>query len=113
MAEAYAKSLDETENRGKYSSSGIQAKLALNGDVDPVAVKDLESDGIAQFLTPIWQQTTQEMIDSNDRLIFMSQRLFNDADTLFDIPKEKVTIWDIPDIDDIYPKIKEQVNKLV
>lgn len=112
LAEAYAKSL-LPEKADSISSSGIEAKLALNGNVDPEAVLQLEAGGIKQYLTTSWHQTTQKDVDDNDMIIFMSQTLYEQASKLFDIDDNKVEVWNIPDVDGIYSLIKENVDSLV
>lgn len=113
LAEAYASSLLENKVAVKVSSSGIEAEKALNGDVDPDTVRLLSEEQLQHFLTPKWRQTSQNDIDNNDLVIFMSQTLYNQAKEKFNIPKDKVRIWEIRDIDGIYPEIKSKVNELI
>ena len=113
LAEAYAKSLLRDDSDIQISSSGIEAKLALNGNVDVDAVKALEVDNLKHHLAPNWLQTTQELIDSLDVIVFMNDSVYDDASKLFNLPKEKCVTWHIKDVDNIYPQVKEQVDILM
>ena len=110
LAEAYAKSLLPMNSNIVISSSGIQASLNLNGVVGVDTVKALEADNLKKHLVPSWQQTTQELIDNVDVLVFMSQTVFDDANKSYKLPKDKCVIWHIKDVDNIYPQVKQQVD---
>ncbi len=112
LAEAYALSLAQDKGLKLISSSGIEASKALNGDVDPVAVKALKTDSIENYLAPKWKQTTQEDIDNHDVVVLMSQSLYEQAKKSLNIPRGKVRVWSVPDIDGIYSQIKQEVDKL-
>ncbi|MGI9027670.1 MAG: hypothetical protein ACR2FM_02400 [Candidatus Saccharimonadales bacterium] len=112
LAEAYAMSLAKDKGLKLISSSGIEATRALNGDVDPDTVKLLEAEGLEKYLTPKWKQTTQEDIDNHEVIVFMSRTLYEQANKSFNIPQQKVRVWDIKDIDGIYPQIKQEVDEL-
>lgn len=111
MAEAYAKSLLHKDVAVRIYSSGIQAGLALNGKVDPAAVEALKEDGINNYLSPSWQQTTQELLDNSDLNVFMTNSVYSDAKNDYEIDDSKAIIWNIPDIDGVYSLIKQQVEK--
>lgn len=112
MAEAYALSLAQAKGFRAVSSSGIEASRSLNGDVDPVAIEALKADGIEKYLAPKWSQTTQEDINNHDVIVFMSQSLYDQAKRSFNIPEQKARVWNIRDIDGVYPQIKQEVDKL-
>ena len=111
MAEAYIRSI----SNGKLtaSSSGVQAYLALNGNVDPEAVKYLKAEKMDQHLSANWHQITQEDIDNNDTIVFMSQTVYDEAKKTLKIPKSKTVIWNIPDIDGVFSAIKVRVDELI
>lgn len=113
LAEAYAASLTQNNKEILVSSSGVQAKLALNGDINPYTQKLLQAEGNDTFMKPSWTQTTQKHIDSADAVVFMSDTVCRDAKKFLDIPKEKAIVWQIPDKDGIYPEIKKQVDSLL
>ena len=112
LAEAYAKSILNDESKIKVSSSGIEANRALNGDVDTDTVKALKADNRLNYLVPSWQQTTQEIIDTNDLIVFMNNTVYEDAAKLYTLPQEKCVIWHVKDVDHIYPQVKENVDEL-
>lgn len=113
LAEAYAKSILQNKTSAQISSSGIEAENALNGDIDPETTRLLSEEMIQSYLTPTWHQITQKDIDDNDIIIFMSKSLYAQASKLLTLPKNKVQVWSIPDVDGIYPNIKKKVNELV
>lgn len=113
LAEAYAKSLLTPVSNVKISSSGIEASLNLNGNVDPAAAKALEAENIKKNLASSWRQTTQQILDKADLLVFMSETVYKDALKQFDIQKDRSIVWHIEDIDNIYPLVKEEVSKLM
>jgi protein-tyrosine-phosphatase len=113
LAEAYAVSLLAKNGSMVVSSSGIEADKALSGDVDPETVRLLKLDALSHHLSPTWHHTTQEDIDKNDIIVFMSKSLFAQANKQFKIPAEKARIWGVPDIDGIYPIIKKSVEELI
>ena len=113
LAEAYAASLLSKNDSVVVSSGGIDANLALNGDVDPDTVRLLKLDNLSHHLTPTWHHTTQEDIDKNDIVVFMSKTLHEQANEQFIIPAEKTRIWDVPDIDGVYQVIKKNVDELL
>jgi protein-tyrosine-phosphatase len=113
LAEAYAKSLLKDDSDIEISSSGIEAKLALHGDVVIDALKALEADNLKKHLAPSWQQTTQDLIDRVDLLVFMNDSVYHDASKLYNLPKDKCVIWHIKDVDNIYPQVKKQVDILM
>jgi protein-tyrosine-phosphatase len=112
MAEAYGKSLIGSDSGIEISSSGIHADLCLNGRVDQAAVEALKEDNIEDLLSPTWHQTTQEVLDNADLIIFMTKSVYSDAEEYYDIDNSKILIWNIPDTDGIYPLIKQQVDRL-
>lgn len=113
LAEAYAKSSLTPDSNIKINSSGIEANLNLNGDVDSTAAKVLETENIKENLAPSWQQTTQQILDKADLLVFMSETVYEDAHKQFNIQQNKSVVWRIKDVDNIYPLVKEEVNKLM
>ena len=76
-------------------------------------MKALEVDNLKHHLAPNWLQTTQELIDSLDVIVFMNDSVYDDASKLFNLPKEKCVTWHIKDVDNIYPQVKEQVDILM
>jgi protein-tyrosine-phosphatase len=111
MAEAYTKSIVGKEH--SVSSSGIEAELGLNGEVDPVAVDELRSDSLDQHLSASWRQTTQSILDEADIVVFMSKSLFEESKKKFIVDESKSEVWKIPDIDGVYQKIKDSVDLLI
>ena len=101
------------EDKHEVSSSGIQANLDLNGLVEPVAVAKLHRDGIKKFLSPIWQQTTQTMLDDSDIIVLLSKTLLDDTKNKFRLNSSKTVVWEVPDEDGVYQLVKANVDKLI
>lgn len=113
VAEAYAKSLLVNHPEIKVSSSGIEAAKNYLGPISPYTKARLEEDNLWQYAHPEWVQTTQQIINDSDLLVFMNDSVYEDAKKLFQVPSNKSIIWHIPDIDEIYEDIKTNVGKLL
>lgn len=113
LAEAYAKYLLRDRSDIKISSSGIEAVRSLIKGVNPITVDYLKADGLADYLSDKQQQTTQDMLDKPDTVVFMNDTVYADALERFDINKEKTRVWHIPDRTGVYPQIKQQVELLL
>ena len=113
LAEAYAKSLLPQHTNLVITSSGIQANLNLDGDVEAAALAALEAENIQNYLAPTWRQTTQKILDEADLLVFMNDTVYQDACHAFQVQPDKCIVWHIKDIDGIYPLVKVEVDKLM
>ncbi len=113
LAEAYAKSLTEGKTNLHIISSGIEAKLNLNGPIAFVTQQVLKENSLLQLTKPSWAQTTQKLIDDSDVIVFMDDDVYNDATKFLKIPSTKYYIWHIPDVVGIFDQIKPSVNELL
>lgn len=113
LAEAYAKSLLKDTDAYTVSSSGIEADLGLAGDIAPIAIQIADAEAITDYLAPTWTQTTQNLIDKVDIIVFMSKTVYRDAAAFLSLPKEKVHVWNIPDAPGVYPDIKRNIDSLL
>lgn len=113
MAEAYAIAKTRDNPDIQIDSSGVEAKLALNGEVDPVAIAHLKDDGIESYASKTWVQTTQELIDAADIVVVMSKSLLADSKSIVNIPNEKLVLIDIPDKDGVYDMVKQEVDNIL
>lgn len=112
LAEAYAKSL-QSDDAVTVSSSGIEAKFGLVGNIAPVTLQIAEAEAITDYLAQTWTQTTQSLIDSVDIIVFMSKTVHSDAIAFLKLPEEKIRVWNIPDAPNVYPDIKRNVDSLL
>ena len=113
LAEAYAKSRLKDADAIEVSSSGIQAEMDFDGTVADVVPILLMQDGIEDYMSPRWTQTTQEIIDSVDIVVFMSKTVHKDAKTFLDLQQVEHYAWNIHDTKGVYPAIKQQVDALL
>jgi protein-tyrosine-phosphatase len=109
------------------SSSGIEAERNLDGSITWYAMRIIKYNGLVSFMSDFWQQTTKELIEGNDLVIFMEKNHYDFCKS-FLTPDQKYEIWNIEDIDDpviekeiesikkseeIFDKIKEEVDLLI
>ena len=80
------------------SSSGIGTKLNRGSPIAPYAVRVLSERGIERFAAPSWQQTTAALLRASDILVFMEREHYNFCKDWLDPVRQKVEIWDIPDV---------------
>ena len=101
LAEAYLKSkqLPDVE----VSSSGILAQLDydINGPIGWVAMRILQNQKLIPYMSNMSTQTTPELLDTADLIIFMKGNHHTFSKNELGFVKENYEIWDIPDIDDL------------
>jgi protein-tyrosine-phosphatase len=113
LAEAYARSFTQDICHVTIWSSGIEADRDLSGPIVPFVKSLLQQESLYEFTRPGWTQTTQPMLDASDLLVFMSDDVFEDAVTRFQIPAEKSLKWQIPDAEGVDGQIRSAVVELV
>lgn len=113
IAEAYAKSLLKDDDNIIISSSGIEAGRNLEGDISAYTRQVLEMDNLWTHAKPKWTQTSQALIDGSDQIVFLDNDIFEDAKSLFNIPKAKTIVWRIPGRNDVVEQIKQNVRELL
>jgi len=79
-------------------SSGVEATKNLNGSISWEADYLLTKHELKQYDAKKWQQTTQELIDKSDVLIFMASDVFKDAKKIVDLGSKRHEVWEITDI---------------
>lgn len=96
LAEAYLNSL---QIKGiEVSSSGVRANTNENGNIAWDTKVILENHGILNFASENWVQTSSEVIEDKDLVIFMEQMQYDFCANLHaKIPNFE--IWNIQDID--------------
>ncbi len=100
LAEAYTNSL-KLENIAA-TSSGIEAVDNFNGDITPYAKRILDEKGLASHTSNTWHQTTQELLQNSDVIVFMDGLVFEFAKKNFDLSSKRLEVWEIKDI---FPKL--------
>jgi protein-tyrosine-phosphatase len=111
----------------KVSSSGVDALKDENGPVSWYAQKIIEQTGMVPTEKLIWTQTTKEILEAQDLVIFMQQWHYDQCIARFGYKGTNFEIWDIEDVTDaehlndtvvakteaIFNKIKIKVEDLV
>lgn len=130
MAEAYLKSKQIPGI--EVSSSGIYATHNLSGSLSEYARFALAEAGILSFVSEHWQETTRDLLEQADIVVFMDQKHYDFcANELGYVPK-KYYIWNILDVEynpagdnreqmnekiiedeEIYTSITKQVDELI
>ena len=107
-------------------SSGIEADSNLFGDISTHCEYILKKHRLLEDTQSSWIQTSQDLINSADTIIYMSPDVYKDAQKKYQITRP-YTIWDIDDIEipqgkkpedydeqleNIFQKIKAQIKDL-
>lgn len=96
MAEAYCNSFKLPGI--KIISSGIHASDNENGPISWVAARILKKNNLVPFMSAYWQQTSKELLESNDRIIFFSEEYKQYCLENFTKNIETHEVWEIADI---------------
>lgn len=113
LAEAYTRSLTQEIVDVTILSSGIQADRDLNGPIVPFVKLLLQDDNLLHFTGTTWTQTTQRMIDDSDKVIFMSDDVYEDAMKRFEVPLAMSQTWQIADTQGVNGQIRSAVDRLL
>ncbi len=125
LAEAYFNSLNIED--WQATSSGIRAERNLNGDITRYAKDILKSENILSFTTETWTQTTKEVLEEGQLVIFMHPKVHKRCTKILCPQLEAFQVWDIEDIipdnhsesevidttRKTFSKIKDNINLLV
>ena len=96
LAEAYlrSKNLPDVE----VSSSGIRAILNTDGPISWLTARLAKHNNLLPHLKIQWAQTTPEMLDNSDLIIFMTDKQYTHAKNSFNFKKTTYEIWNIMDL---------------
>lgn len=97
LAEAYLKSKKIPEL--EVSSSGLIANQNENGPISWLAARILLRRHLIPFMSYMWTQTTPEMLQDADLVIFLGKNNYTFAKKYFKYDKENHEVWNIPDLD--------------
>lgn len=110
LAEAYLKS-SVKDGIWDISSSGISAKKHnLHLTISPWTTRIADNEHISQWLNDIKTQTSNQLLQKSDLIIFMSQDVYRDAKRFYDFNEAICLVWDINDVKD-WPKELSSVEK--
>jgi protein-tyrosine-phosphatase len=126
LAEAYlnSKTIDGVE----VSSSGIEAIKDLNGPITWYAQRIIQKNRLVPFESMSWTQTTKEILEKKDWVIFVQQSHYDQCVQRFEFGGKNFEIWDIEDLNglkgeaesrkisrsgEIYQKITQKVDDFI
>lgn len=107
MAEAYLKS--KNLPNVEVTSSGIEAKKDLNGWVSKYTINLLEESNIFSYLSQHWIQSTKEIIESQDLVIFMRQNHYDYCIDKLKCNLGEFHVWDVLDLGDYFDNKLEKI----
>ena len=101
LAESYFNFLLSQSNRSDITvtSSGVMAKSNQWGDIGWFAHELLKNDNLLSFASPHWTQTTPEILQSQDMVIFMQSFHLHYCQKHFQYTGTNHQVWNIPDIE--------------
>jgi protein-tyrosine-phosphatase len=79
------------------SSSGVEANKDINGPINWYTGRIIEHEGLTGFEKDTWTQTTHEILEGQDLVIFMQQWHFDQSVARFGFTGKNYEIWDIQD----------------
>ena len=100
LAEAYAKSLLKDKPHIIITSSGVNASLSQDGPIGWYALKILDNFNLVPYMSPTWTQTTKEILDSQDLIVFMQPWHLKQCQDRFGYTGLNHQVWDIADVTD-------------
>jgi protein-tyrosine-phosphatase len=110
------------------TSSGIEAQGDLNGIISWYAQRTIEKNHLTQFEPAMWTQTTKEILDGQDLIIFMEKLHHNYCVEHFGYSGNNFEIWNIQDLnglrdetdldkisrsEEVYGKITKNIDELI
>jgi protein-tyrosine-phosphatase len=110
------------------TSSGIKAEGGPNGIISWYAQRTIEKEHLVQFEPVMWTQTTKEILDEQDLIIFMEELHHDYCVEHFDYSGNNFEIWDVQDLnglrdetdldkisrsEEIYGKLTTKIDDLI
>lgn len=96
----------------KVSSSGIEAMRDQNGPITWYAQRMIEEQKLVQSEKMIWTQTTKEILEVQDLVIFMQKLHYDTCVAKFGFKGNNYEIWDVTDVDgNLIPNDSETIQR--
>jgi protein-tyrosine-phosphatase len=126
LAEAYLNS--KKLSHISVSSSGVDAYKDISGPVNWYSQRIIEQHGLVKSEKDSWTQTTAEILDGQDLVIFMQKWHYDQCVERFGFTGSNYEIWDIDDTvnanskpdastikftEDMYKKIVGKMDNLI
>lgn len=99
LAEAYLRS--KKVSGIEVTSSGVEAERNINGPITWEADRIIKRNNLVPFMSKSWTQTTKELLDKSDRIIFFSQHALDYCQDTLGFNKHNYEIWNIKNIDEL------------
>jgi protein-tyrosine-phosphatase len=106
LAEAYCASKGVPGLR--VLSSGIATGLNQGIPIASYAERVLHQHHLQRFATRSWRQTTAELIQASDVVVFMEREQYHFCMAWLDLGRQAIEIWDIPDVSQVSPAERQQ-----
>lgn len=113
IAEAYAWHLLKELPAITVDSSGIEAGFNVTGGLPAHTESLLERYELLAHASETTQQTTQELIDAADSVVFANKDVYQDAKLMFRISDQATSVWDIPDRLGVEERIFSSTERLL
>ncbi len=81
----------------KATSSGIEADRNLSGIIGWYTQRIVQRHHLIQFEKPKWDQTTKDLLESGDFVVFMNEDIHKEVVEKFGFNGQKFEVWNIPD----------------
>ena len=102
MAQAYFNSLSVPH--WQATSSGIKASRNLMGPISWYTKTFLEKHNLLSFTESGWKQTTKELLEESDYVIFMQEAYFTYCVEQFKYIPYSYESWEVLDLDELLTK---------
>lgn len=98
LAECYARYLLKNHPQIKITSSGVSADVAGDGPIAWYALRIIKNNALLDFLSPRWIQTSQELLDTQDLIIFMTDSHLEICRQQYNYSQTNFEVWAIEDV---------------
>lgn len=95
LAEAYLNSKQLPDI--KATSSGIEAERNLSGTIGWYTQRLIQRHHLIGFEKPTWKQTTKEVLEKSDIVVFMNKDIHEESVRNFGFNSQNFEVWEIPD----------------
>ena len=98
LAQAYAKSILQQHPEVVITSSGVNADHAQDGPIAWYALKIADNNNLIPYISQFWTQTTSELLNNQDTIIFMETWHLEQCRSRFFYQKDNYQVWEISDV---------------
>src|SRR4030067_3109479 len=84
----------------KVASSGIEANQNISGIINWEAQRIIQNNKLADFESHLWKETTKELLDEADLVVFMQRVHYDFCKNKLGFTKNNFKIFDVKDLGD-------------